>query len=590
MKLRRALLTALAAISLISGVAIAAQRPRDPSLEKLQPALQPTPIRDQTPPTTTLSRTGPTFAHEDALWVSATTVHRLAAEDNVDPPEDILTFFRFYRAAAEIAPDFRPYTAPFSLTGPDGRYRIEYFSRDTAGNDEPIRLTVEHLDTRAPQITWSPGMPLYLDDLGQPWITSDTPHTLVAEDPAASDGTPGSGINTILYRVYPIGEPSDFSIYQEPFTVSGADGEYSLDFFGSDNVGNVSQIQQERLFLDNTAPSADAGGPYRGTEGITMTFDATASRDAGVGIASFAWDLNGDGVFDDAFGPLATRTFSDNTLLEVAVRVTDHLGHAATDRAEVTIENEPPAVQIAGHTPEQPWPGQTVTLEAIFVDPGWLDTHTATIEWGDGTTSIGTVTETNAPPQAQGTVHGQHQYTALGMYTVTVVVTDDDGGSGTASTEIVVELSPQMPGVFVPLDETVFHTWTGGFPNTLGDLRWMWRSGTGIARYWWIYEAQGWLYFFQVTPADWPQFRPQLAPHPFLNRLAIAVPREEFQRWFWCGVAERDTGFVNQGCHPVYGPPPVSEGALHPWVQQRIEESRQHVLNIVFNTFNQAGR
>ena len=56
-----------------------------------------------------------------------------------------------------------------------------------------------------------------------------------------------------------------------------------------------------------------------------------------------------------------------------------------------------------------------------FGDAGASDTHTAVWNWGDGTTSAGTVAETDG----SGTVTGGHTYDAAGVYTVTVRVEDD---------------------------------------------------------------------------------------------------------------------------------------------------------------------
>jgi VCBS repeat-containing protein len=74
-----------------------------------------------------------------------------------------------------------------------------------------------------------------------------------------------------------------------------------------------------------------------------------------------------------------------------------------------------------------------VSITATFNDLGTLDTHTATIDWGDGHVTTGTVSESPFGPPgstagANGTVTGSHTYKRTGVYTVKVTVTDDDGG------------------------------------------------------------------------------------------------------------------------------------------------------------------
>ncbi len=69
----------------------------------------------------------------------------------------------------------------------------------------------------------------------------------------------------------------------------------------------------------------------------------------------------------------------------------------------------------------------------MFSDPGILDTHTATIEWGDGTSTQ------NATKAGITIVGGTHIYTKAGEYEIAVTLTDDDGGTCQASLHVVVK-------------------------------------------------------------------------------------------------------------------------------------------------------
>ena len=65
-----------------------------------------------------------------------------------------------------------------------------------------------------------------------------------------------------------------------------------------------------------------------------------------------------------------------------------------------------------------------ISFATDFADVGLLDTHTYEIDWGDGSTSAGSLVTTSGG----GTVDGTHTYAENGTYDVTVTVTDDDGG------------------------------------------------------------------------------------------------------------------------------------------------------------------
>jgi uncharacterized membrane protein len=133
--------------------------------------------------------------------------------------------------------------------------------------------------------------------------------------------------------------------------------------------------------------------------------------------------------------PLTVYAGGPGTYTLLATAVSDQ-GTTAGDTAVLTVvgeqgENQPPIVNAG--------PDQTIhvgeTLSGIlvtFTDPDLLDTHTAVIDWGDGTISDGLV------DQAAGTVSGSHLYEAYGNYTVTITVTDNYGGQGSDTFEVTV--------------------------------------------------------------------------------------------------------------------------------------------------------
>lgn len=75
----------------------------------------------------------------------------------------------------------------------------------------------------------------------------------------------------------------------------------------------------------------------------TVTFAASA-RDPDGSIASIGWDLNGDGIFTDATGPVASEAFPGPGAYPVAVAVTDNLGATTIASEGVAVATPPPTL------------------------------------------------------------------------------------------------------------------------------------------------------------------------------------------------------------------------------------------------------
>jgi Ca2+-binding RTX toxin-like protein len=91
-----------------------------------------------------------------------------------------------------------------------------------------------------------------------------------------------------------------------------------------------------------------------------------------------------------------------------------------------------PAVALAGAAAAAGVRGQTLNFTGSFTDPGSADTWSATVDYGDG-----------AGPQPLAlnpdkSFNLTHVYAASGVYTVTVVVGDDDGGAGVTTKRITI--------------------------------------------------------------------------------------------------------------------------------------------------------
>lgn len=143
--------------------------------------------------------------------------------------------------------------------------------------------------------------------------------------------------------------------------------------------------------------------------------------------------------------------YKDNGNYIVTVEAVDGAGNIFTQSATITVNNLTPFVgPLLSVNPSTTIVGTNVDAEAFFIDAGILDTHTATIDWGDGSSpTSATVNETVAPSgdHIEGHASGTHSYTNSGNFTIKIAVKDKDGayasGSGTVTiAKQITSLSP----------------------------------------------------------------------------------------------------------------------------------------------------
>jgi glucose/arabinose dehydrogenase len=123
----------------------------------------------------------------------------------------------------------------------------------------------------------------------------------------------------------------------------------------------------------NQPPTAVATAtPTSGTAPLTVQFSGSGSTDPNPGALTYAWDLDGDGQFDDSTSATPSWTYLSQASVTVSLRVTDPGGLTDTDTVQITVGNPPsnnPVPVITNPTASVQWSvGQTVPFTGAASD------------------------------------------------------------------------------------------------------------------------------------------------------------------------------------------------------------------------------
>jgi hypothetical protein len=167
--------------------------------------------------------------------------------------------------------------------------------------------------------------------------------------------------------------------------IAGLTGDDELCLTAYAAVDGVeSSVTECVSTFENAAPVADAGPDQAVDEGTLVALDGSASSDPDGDALTWQWALVGiDGpplvIPGEILPSTVVQTLDDGTYT-FELTVSDG-ALSASDTVTVVVGNAPPVAQALLDGAAT---GGLALLTASFTDPGIVDTHTATVDWGDG--------------------------------------------------------------------------------------------------------------------------------------------------------------------------------------------------------------
>jgi PKD domain len=204
-------------------------------------------------------------------------------------------------------------------------------------------------------------------------------------------------------------------------TLPGGGAQFTPDSDYSTSVFSIPKpVSWPRVAGDTLAPSINEGG----TATLTGRIVGTLPGDV-VGLR-VNW---GDGgplqTFRPGTAPFAVKhRYLDDATYTVTFTAFDIHGGANSGTRKVVVHNVAPA--LADVVLRDAGASGVAELTGRVADPGLRDKLTLVVTWGDGTRS-------RLALGADCRFHLTHRYRQAGAFTVKPTITDDDGGSATAT-------------------------------------------------------------------------------------------------------------------------------------------------------------
>ena len=202
-----------------------------------------------------------------------------------------------------------------------------------------------------------------------------------------------------------------------------APGTYTVVLTVTDNEGATgTDSQSVTVDVPNVAPVASF---TFSCDDLACSFDGSGSTDSDGTIVSYDWTF-GDG--NSGTGATTSNTYAAAGTYSVTLTVTDEDGATGSTSQDVTVTGVPNVAPTASFTFSCDF------LSCDFDGSGSSDSDGSIVSYawnfGDGTSGTGATTS--------------NSYAAAGTFTVTLIVTDDDGATGSTSQDVTVTEPPNV--------------------------------------------------------------------------------------------------------------------------------------------------
>ncbi|MFN8051968.1 MAG: PKD domain-containing protein [Acidimicrobiales bacterium] len=244
--------------------------------------------------------------------------------------------------------------------------------------------------------------------------------------------------NTTLSYDWNFGDNTPHSAVANPSHVYTAAGSYIATLTVTDGGGATNSANTAEITVNaNQVPvAASSATPASGKEPLTVNFSSagTADGDDATNTLSYSWNFGDGTALSTAANPTHVYANALGSPYTATLTVTDPLGASDTSQETVTVNanQAPVAVPNADVTA-----GQVPLIVNFFSTASFDDGTIVSRLWDFG----GGITSNATNPQ--------FTFGSVGLKTVSLTVTDDNGVSNTATIDIDVQPIPNVAPVAV---------------------------------------------------------------------------------------------------------------------------------------------